>query len=202
MARLIIGVTGNIASGKSQVARHFQEKGCALVDADKVAHELYANNTGLMQQLSFEFGAEILHPNGTLNRKLLGSQVFRDPDALAALDRIVHPHLLVALRERVFSALRVMNRVILDAALIVELGVRPELDCLVLVTAPESQRLQRLLERDGLSREEAEQRIRSQMPEAEKRSFADFEIVNDNGTEQLIQRADAVWDAIEARFGA
>ena len=200
--RLIIGVTGNIASGKSQVARHFQEKGCALVDADKVAHELYANNTGLMQQLSFEFGAEILHPNGTLNRKLLGSQVFRDPDALAALDRIVHPHLLVALRERVFSALRVMNRVILDAALIVELGVRPELDCLVLVTAPESQRLQRLLERDGLSREEAEQRIRSQMPEAEKRPFADFEIVNDNGTEQLIQRADAVWDAIEARFGA
>ena len=202
VARLIIGVTGNIASGKSQVARLFQEKGCALVDADKVAHELYANNTGLMQQLSFEFGAEILHPNGTLNRKLLGSQVFRDPDALAALDRIVHPHLLVALRERVFSALRVMNRVILDAALIVELGVRPELDCLVLVTAPESQRLQRLLERDGLGREEAEQRIRSQMPEVEKRPFADFEIVNDNGPETLIQRADAVWEAIEARFGA
>src|SRR6185295_6420603 len=103
-----------------------------------------------------EFGAEILHPNGILNRRLLGSQVFRDPHALAALDRIVHPHLLVALRERVFSALRVMNRVVLDAALIVELGVRPELSCLVLVTAPEALRLQRLMERDGLSREEAE----------------------------------------------
>ena len=202
MARLILGVTGNIASGKSEVVRHFQEKGCALVDADKVAHELYANNIGLLRQLASEFGSDILHPNGTLNRRLLGSQVFRDPDALAALDRIVHPHLIVALRERVFSALRVMNRVILDAALIVELGVRPELDCLVLVTAPEAQRLQRLMERDGLSREEAEQRIRSQIPESEKRKAADFEIVNDGGPGALMQRADAVWAAIESKFGA
>jgi dephospho-CoA kinase len=201
MSRLILGVTGNIASGKSEVARHFQAKGCALVDADKVMRELYAGNAGLMRQLAAEFGEGILHPNGTLNRRLLGLQVFHDPNALAALDRIVHPHLLVAIRERMFSALRVMNRVVLDAALIVEWGMRPELDYLVLITAPESLRRQRLMSRDGLSREEAEARIRSQMPEEGKRPFADFEIVNDASGEDLIQRADAAWRAIEARFG-
>ncbi len=198
--RLIIGVTGNTASGKSEVARIFREKGCALVDADKVAHELYANNAGLLQQLASEFGQEVLFPNGVLNRKRLGSEVFGNPQALAALDRIVHPHLLVAIRERVFSARRVMNRVVLDAALIVEWGVQRELDCLVLVTAPEPLRLQRLMERDQLSLEEAQRRMRSQIPEAEKRAFANFEIVNDAGRDELIQQADSVWESIEAKF--
>ena len=198
--RLIIGVTGNTASGKSEVARIFREKGCALVDADKVTHELYANNAGLLQQLASEFGQEVLFPNGVLNRKRLGSEVFGNPQALAALDRIVHPHLLVAIRERIFSARRVMNRIVLDAALIVEWGVQRELDCLVLVTAPEPLRLQRLMERDQLSQEEAERRMRSQISEVEKRAFANFEIVNDASREELIQRADSVWESIEAKF--
>jgi dephospho-CoA kinase len=198
MSRILIGVTGNIASGKSLVARRFQEKGCALIDADKVAHELYANNRGLVQQLAAEFGPDIANPGGVLNRKRLGARVFGDPEAMAALDRIVHPHLLVAIRERIFSASRVMNRVVLDAALIVEWGVQQELNRLVLVTSPEPLRLQRLMERDGLTREEAERRLRSQMPEAEKRPFADFEIANDQGPEDLMQKTDAVWDDMEA----
>ena len=201
MSRLILGVTGNIASGKSQVARLFQEKGCALVDADKVAHELYATNTGLLQQIASEFGAEILHPNGVLNRKRLGHEVFGNPQALAALDRIVHPHLLVAIRERVFSSLRMMNRVVLDAALIVEWDLKRELDCLVLVTANEPLRLQRMMERDGLTKEEAGRRLHSQMPEEQKRPFADFEIPNNDGLEELLPRVDAAWEAIEAKFG-
>jgi len=201
VSRFILGVTGNIASGKSEVARHFQEKGCALVDADKVAHELYAGNHSLVLQLAAEFGGEILHPDGGLNRKRLGAMVFGDPHALAALDRIVHPHLLVALRERVFSALRVMNRVVLDAALIVEWGVQSELDCLVLVTAREEVRRQRLMERDMLSRDEAERRIRSQLSEIEKRPFADFEIANDSDHEALMHKADAVWEAVNKKFG-
>ncbi len=197
MTRLIIGVTGNVASGKSLVARRFQEKGCALVDADKVAHELYANNRTLVQQLATEFGPEVADPRGGLNRKRLGALVFGDPAALAILDRIVHPHLLVAIRERILSASRVLNRVVLDAALIVEWGARPEMNRLVLVTAPESQRIQRLMERDGFTREEAERRICSQMPEAEKRPHADFEIANDAGPEELTIKADAVWETME-----
>jgi dephospho-CoA kinase len=194
--RLILGVTGNVASGKSLVARMFQEKGCALVDADKVAHELYVAQPGLVRQVAQEFGDEVLHPDGTLNRKRLGARVFGDPAALAALNRIVHPHLLVALRERVFSALRVMNRVVVDAALIVEWGAYREADALVLVTAPEPLRLARLMERDGLSHDEAERRIRSQMPEDEKRPFATYEIVNTGSHDDLQKRVDAVWEKI------
>lgn len=196
--RRIVAVTGNIACGKSAVARMLQEKGCALVDADKVAHELYAAQPGLVRQLAREFGEDVLHPDGTLNRKRLGSKVFRDPAALAALNRIVHPHLRVALRERVFSALRVMNRIVVDAALIVEWGAQREADALVLVSAPEPMRLARLMERDGLSRDEAEQRIRSQMPEEEKRPFADHEIVNTGSREELQRRVDEVWTRIIA----
>src|SRR5690606_387843 len=115
--RLILGVTGNVASGKSLVAEWLRDKGCALVDADKVAHGLYASNPALVRQIALELGDGVLHPDGSVNRKRLGARVFGDPAALAALNRIVHPHLLIALREQVFSALKVMNRVVLDAAL-------------------------------------------------------------------------------------
>ena len=197
--RFILAVTGNIASGKSLVARMFHEKGCALVDADKVAHELYVAQPSLVRQVAQEFGEEILHPDGTLNRKRLGARVFGDPAALATLNRIVHPHLLVALRERVFSALRVLNRVVVDAALIVEWGAHREADALVLVTAPEPLRLARLMERDGLSHDEAERRIRSQMPEEEKRPFAGYEIANTGSHEDLQRQVDEVWAKIEAK---
>ncbi len=202
MSRILIGVTGNIASGKSLVARRFQEKGCALIDADKVAHELYAGNRTLVQQLAAEFGPEIVLPGGVLDRKRLGARVFGDPESLATLNRIVHPHLLVAVRERIFSASRVMTRVVLDAALIVEWGTQREMDHLVLVTAPEGLRRQRLMERDGLSEAEAARRIGSQMPEDQKRPFADHEIANEGGLPELTQRADAVWETLERSFAA
>ena len=201
MSRLIIGITGNIASGKSRVAQRFQEKGCSLIDADKVAHELYATNRGLLQQLSGQFGPEVLHPDGTLNRRRLGAQVFGDPESLSALNRIVHPHLLVAVRERIFSALRVFNRVVLDAALIVEWGIRSEIDFLVLVTAPDPQRLNWLMERDGLTRIEAEQRLFTQMPDSEKRNLADAVIENNSGVSDLNQKAEAVWESIMEKYG-
>ena len=198
MSRIILAVTGNITSGKSTAARMFHEKGCALVDADKVAHELYVALPSLVRQISQEFGTDVLHPDGSLNRKRLGARVFGDPAALAALDRLVHPHLLVALRERVFSALRVMNRVVLDAALIVEWGAQREADALILVTAPEPLRLARLMERDGLSRDEGEKRLHSQMPEEQKRAFAGYEIINTGSLEDLQRQVDEVCAKIEA----
>jgi dephospho-CoA kinase len=193
---LILGVTGNIASGKSLAAELFREKGCALVDADKVAHALYAANPALVRQIALQFGEEVLHPDGSLHRKRLGARVFGDPTALAALDRIVHPHLQVTLREQVFAALRVMNKVVIDAALIIEWGAQREVDKLVLVTAPEARRLERLMARDGLSRSEAEARIRMQMPEEEKRKFADFVIENGKTEEELRAKVDAIWEKV------
>lgn len=194
--KLTLGVTGNIGSGKSLVAELLSEKGCALVDADRVAHALYASDPALVQELARQFGEDILKSSGALDRERLGAHVFGDPLALETLNRIVHPHLLAALREQLVSSRRVMNRVVLDAALIVEWGLRPELSHLILVTAPEPLRLERLMARTGMPRAAAEARLRAQMPEEEKRAFADFVIENDGTEEELRGKVDAVWERI------
>lgn len=198
-SRLILGVTGNIASGKSETARMLQEKGCSLVDADVVAHELYARDRALVQILAGEFGSEILWSDGSLNRKRLGSMVFGKPEALAALNRIVHPALVVAMRERILSTLRVMNRVVVDAALIIEMGFAKEVDYLVLITATKETRLQRLMARSGFTYDEALRRIDSQVPEESKLQYADFIIKNETTRGYLQEQVDALWDEILAR---
>lgn len=199
MARMIIGVTGNIASGKSETARLLQQKGCALVDADAVAHELYGYDRALVQQLGAEFGQDVMLSNGSLNRKKLGSLVFGRPEAMATLNRIVHPALIQAIRERIRSSQRVMNRLVLDAALIVELGFAKEVDHLVFVSAAVPVRLARLMERSGLTSDEAMRRIDSQMPEESKLQHADFVIKNETTREYLMEQVDALWDEIIAR---
>jgi dephospho-CoA kinase len=199
MARLILGVTGNIASGKSETARLLQQKGCALVDADTVAHELYGYDRALVQQLGAEFGQDVVWSDGSLNRKKLGSLVFGRPEAMAALNRIVHPSLVQAIRERIRSSQRVMNRLVLDAALIVELGFAKEVDYLVFVSASVPVRLARLMERSGLTEDEAMRRIDSQMPEESKLQHADFVIKNETTKEYLAEQVDALWDELVAR---
>ena len=199
MSRLILGVTGNIASGKSETARLLQQKGCALVDADALAHELYGYDRSLVKQLGAEFGQDIIWSNGTLDRKRLGSLVFGRPEAMAALNRIVHPALINAIRERIRSSQRVMNRLVLDAALIVELGFAKEVDYLVFVSASVPVRLARLMERSGLTTDEAMRRIDSQMPEESKLQHADFVIKNETTKEYLAEQVDALWDEILAR---
>ena len=199
MSRLIVGVTGNIASGKSETARLLREKGCALVDADLVAHELYGRDRALLHLLAAEFGSDILWSDGNLNRKKLGSMVFGKPDAMAALNRIVHPVLAVAIRERVLGILRVMNRVVLDGALIIEMGFANEVDYLVLITASKEARMERLMERSGFTYDEALRRIDSQMPEEAKRPHADFIIRNETTREYLQEQVDALWEEILSR---
>ena len=199
MSRLILGVTGNIASGKSETARLLQQKGCALVDADAVGHELYGYDRALVQQLGAEFGGDVLWSNGTLNRKKLGSLVFGRPEAMAALNRIVHPALINAIRERIRSSQRVMTRLVLDAALIVELGFAKEVDYLVFVSASTPVRLARLMERSGLTEDEAMRRIDSQIPEESKIQHADFVIKNETTKEYLAEQVDALWDELVAR---
>jgi dephospho-CoA kinase len=196
---MILGVTGNIASGKSETARLLQRKGCALVDADAVAHELYGYDRALVQQIGAEFGQDVVWTNGTLNRAKLGSLVFGRPEAMAALNRIVHPALIAAIRDRIRSSLRIMNRVVLDAALIVELGFAQEVDYLVLVSASVPVRLVRLMERSSLTEDEATRRIESQIPEEAKLQHADFVIKNETTRDYLHEQVDALWEELMLR---
>jgi len=193
---MLIAVTGNIASGKSLVAEMLREKGCALIDADKVAHGLYASNPGLVRELAHAFGDGIVRQDGTLDRARLGSLVFGSPEALKTLNALVHPHLLTALREEIASARRVMNAVVVDAALIYEWGIQDEFDTVILVAAPEELRVERLMARSGLGREDALARVRSQMPEEEKRGLAPLIIENTDDESDLENKIDALWSRI------
>ncbi len=193
---LTIAVTGNIASGKSHVAEMLREKGCALVNADKVAHALYDANPALVREVARAFGDDVLRADGTLDRARLGRIVFGSGSALETLNAVVHPHLLTAIREEVISARRVMNRVVVDAALIYEWGIQDEFDHVVLVTAPEELRIERLMGRSGLSREDALARVQSQMPEEEKRAHARLVLENGGTEEELQAKVDALWDGL------
>ncbi len=195
---LLLAVTGNIASGKSYVAEMLREKGCALIVADKVAHTLYESNPALVREIAHAFGDDVLRDNGTLDRARLGAIVFGTATAMEKLNTLVHPHLVAAVREEVASARTVMNQVIVDAALIFEWGIQNEFDHVILVTAPEPLRLERLRARTGLGREDAEARIRIQMPEEEKRKLAAIVIENDGDEASLQQKVDAVWETISA----
>jgi len=197
--KIIIGVTGNIASGKSETARLLQAKGCSLVDADVVAHELYGYDHALVREIGAEFGQDVVWQNGMLDRKKLGSLVFGRPEAMASLNRIVHPALINAIRERIRSSQRVMNRLVLDAALIIELGFHKEVDYLVLVSASIPVRLERLRERSNFSEDEALRRIESQVPEESKLQHADFVIKNETTKEYLHDQVEALWDEIMSR---
>jgi dephospho-CoA kinase len=118
---------------------------------------------------------------------------------MAALNRIVHPALINAIRERMRSSMRVMNRVVLDAALIVELGFAKEVDYLVFVSASVPVRLQRLMERSGLTEDEAMRRIESQVPEEAKLQHADFVLKNETSRDYLQEQVDALWDELNSR---
>lgn len=191
-----LAVTGNIASGKSLVAELLRDKGCALIDADKVAHTLYAANPALVRELAHAFGDEILRQDGTLDRARLGAFVFSSANALKTLNTLVHPHLLTALREEIMSARRVMNRIVVDAALIFEWGIHDEFDHVILVTAPEALRLTRLQARTGLGHDDALARIRSQMPEEEKRKLAEIVIENVGTEGELGAKVDGIWEKL------
>ncbi|MGL1902174.1 MAG: dephospho-CoA kinase [Fibrobacterales bacterium] len=181
---MIIGITGNIASGKSEVAKGFAKAGFTVFDADTLAHELYENNSELVGQLGQTFGTQILNSDGTLNRTELGAIVFSDGAKLTQLNTIVHPKLMQYIHFKVFS--KMGEDVVLDAALIIEWEVQEYFDALVVVTCDDDLRCERLQRRNNLSEVEALSRISSQMSQDEKIPFGDY-IIHNSGSFELLQ---------------
>ncbi len=180
---LLVGLTGGIATGKSTVAAMFRALGCPLIDADVLAREVVEPGEPALAQIAREFGAGVLSADGRLDRKAVAAVVFADADRRRRLEAITHPRI----RERLADRLAALARsgfdgvVIFDAAVIVESGGYREMDRLVVVIADEATQLARLQARDGLTEQEARQRIRSQMPLAEKAKLADHVIDNSGG---------------------
>lgn len=173
---LTVALTGGLATGKSTVGRMFAELGCELVEADRLGHEVLA---GPGRAATVElFGGGICHPDGSINRRALGAVVFADPAKLARLNAIVHP-LVEKLREERFLAIFARDPhaiVLYEAAIHIETGLYKRFARVVLVSCDEETQIRRAMERSGWTREETVDRIRRQMPLAEKRKFADYVI--------------------------
>jgi dephospho-CoA kinase len=178
---LKIGLTGGIGSGKTTVANIFKVLGIPVFDADSVAKELMENNPELRNKLIAQFGTNVFE-SGKLNRKWLASIVFQDPHQLDLLNALVHPMTLQA-AENWFVQLDA-DYVIKEAALLFEAGAGAGLDYVIGVFAPLHIRIQRVMQRDGLSREEVLARIDRQVSDTIKMKLCDFVIVNDD--QQLI----------------
>ena len=198
----IIGLTGGIACGKTTVARRFTERGAHVIDADVLARAVVERGEPAYEAVVRAFGAEVLQPDGALDRAALGAIVFADADARRRLNAITHP----AIAARTGKALAEAQRsgrawVVYDAALIIENKLYAGLAGLVVVFCPPALQLARLMQRSGLSEDEARRRIAAQTDDATRRSVATWAIENDADLATLEARSDEVFDAVVARFG-
>jgi len=189
---LMVGLTGGIGAGKSAVAKRLAERGAVVIDADRLAREVVAPGTDGLAEVVAAFGPEVLGPDGALDRPALGRRVFADDEARRRLESIVHPRVRARTAELVTAAppdAVVVN----DVPLLVEAGLAPAYEVVIVVLAGERVRVDRLARGRGMTEEEAYARIRSQATDDERRAVADIVIVNDGSMEDLNARVDAVW---------
>jgi dephospho-CoA kinase len=185
----VAGLTGGIASGKSTVAGMLAEAGCRVLDADRIARDVVQPGRAAWQAVKARFGAEVLKPDGTLDREKLGHLIFHDQALKADLERIVHPFVFeqMAADLKRIAAAQPGAIVILDIPLLIESGLHTALPLTVLVHVPEAVQLARLVRRDGLAEADARTRIRSQMPIDDKRARADV-IIDNSGSFEATRR--------------
>lgn len=192
---LKVGLTGSIAVGKSFVLGILSELGCRVLDADATAREMVAAGTPGLKAVVEAFGTEVLTPSGELDRASLGSLVFADEQQRLRLNSILHPF-IIAKQDEQIRAWENDNPdaiAVIDAALMIESGGYRRFDKLIVVHCRPEVQLERLMMRDGLGREDAEKRIAAQMPQAEKKKFADFLIDTSDGFEDARQQTEAVF---------
>ncbi len=192
---LKVGLTGSIAVGKSFVLGVLAELGCRVLDADVTAREVVAPGSPGLQAVVAAFGKQMLTTDGSLDRSKLGSIVFANEEKRLQLNSILHPFIIAAQdgRMREWESQDPNGMAVVDAALMIESGAYRRFDKLIVVHCRPEVQLQRLMSRDGLDREQAEQRIASQMPQEEKKKFADFLIDTSDGFESARQQAEAVF---------
>jgi dephospho-CoA kinase len=197
---LKVGLTGSIAVGKSFVLGVLAELGGHVIDADQIAREVVEPGTEGLRLVREEFGREVLTSDGALDRARLGAIVFGDETKRTKLNSILHP-LIMAAQDKLISEWEAKDTdglVIIDAALMIESGGYRRLDKLIVVHCRPEIQLQRLMARNSLSQADAEQRIRSQMPQEEKQRYADFLIDTSGDFESTRLQVRAVYAQLQA----
>jgi dephospho-CoA kinase len=183
----VLGLTGGIGSGKSLVASMFSALGAEVIDADQLAREVVEPGQPALAEIVAAFGPQMLQPDGRLDRARLGAVVFADADARQKLDAITHPRIRERIRQEVEARAGRPGLLILDIPLLYESGREGTVEKVMVVWVDRATQVQRLVARDGLSLEQAEQRLAAQLPLDEKRSRAD-EVIDNSGPPDRTRR--------------
>ncbi|MEA3376647.1 MAG: dephospho-CoA kinase [Chloroflexota bacterium] len=195
----VIGITDNIGTGKSTVARMLGDLGAEVIDADKLAHRVMEPGSETYARVVKAFGSRIVAGGGEIDRQELGAIVFSDPDALALLEEIVHPATLERIERRIASA--DADAVVIEAIKLIESGLADACDSVWVVTCRPDQQIERVVAQRDLSREEAALRVEAQGPQVEKLAHADVVIDNSGSLAVTRQQVRAAWDRVMAAAG-
>lgn len=199
---LKVGLTGSIAVGKTFVLNVLRELGARTIDADAVAREVVEPGTAGLKAVVEEFGGGILKPEGSLDRARLGALVFADDAKRQKLNSILHPFIIARQDEilREWESETPDAIAVVDAALMIESGGYKRFDGLVVVHCQTEIQVERLMKRDNIALEEAERRIASQMPQEEKKRYADYLIDTSDGFESAREQTAALWQRLQDSF--
>lgn len=191
----VIGLTGGVATGKSSVARFFEERDVPVIDADQLAREAVKPGSPCLARLAALLGAGVLRRDGTLDRKRVAGIVFADADKRRQLEALLHPEIRRLAEERIARAAAAGERIVIYMApLLIEAGVTDRVDEIWVVTVRPEVQLERLMARDGISREAAERIIGSQMPLAEKERHGRVVIDNSGTPEETRLLLTKIWE--------
>ncbi len=191
----LIGLTGNIATGKSVVAARLRLLGARVIDADQVARAVVEPGQPALAEIGARFGAGVINADGSLNRKALGRIVFADPAALQALEAITHPVIRAAMREQIAAAPR-GSVIVLEVIRLFESGWAAVCEQVWVTHCPEALQIERLMRARGLSEADARARVGAQAPQADKVARADVVIDTAHTLDDTYRQVDAAW----ARF--
>jgi len=190
-----VALTGNIASGKSEVEKVISSLGIKVLDTDKVSHDLLENDDEAKNEIRLIFGPDVFNDDGQISRKKLADIVFADKDKLKRLERIIHPKVFKKIGE-FFTENKEDEICVVSVPQLFETNTQMAFDKIVLVTATEQNRLQRLMARNNMSEDEAKLRISAQMSDSGKISQSDFVLYNDKDLNYLQNQVSAVFTLI------
>ena len=195
----IIGLTGGIASGKSAVAACWRALGAAVLDADAVSRSALKTDGACYAAVLERFGTDYQTADGSLDRRRLGTLVFSNATARAALNAIVHPYVIDTLQKATLQCAD--DPIVWEVPLLIESGMNEYCGQVVLVTAPQDTRIQRIMARDELSEAGARARVSAQLSDTEKARYADYILENNDTIQALIKKAQALWTQLSERRG-
>ncbi|MZQ76041.1 MAG: dephospho-CoA kinase [Peptoclostridium sp.] len=194
----IIGLTGSMGTGKTTVSDIFKRRGIKVIDADEISREITRRGSPMLGVLAERFGSEIIKSDGSLDRKKLASIVFASNEKLCELNDIMHPRIINDIKERIAEFDKAGEKLlVLDAPLLLETGLDKLVDLVLLVTCDSNVQIERIMERDDMTRTEAESRLAHQMCQEDKKRLADFILDNSGTVDELEAKVDDFLEGLE-----